>query len=186
VLEKCTVCVFRVTEPSSGGCRSNWEEWMCYWNRKCGKMSGNWKLWNGEVAKKPVLAQWDFRHWRRGKLVKEKWFRGEKGNAVFSVDGTCYRTQTHFSAEYSLQWHCFQKTNPIYTLLRNTLSFNYLLNVFLNAEIYLYPPSEDIIFLPIWNLIDRMCNQNSPVHPAGNACYHKETPVSSATNVYRI
>ena len=34
-----------------------------------------------------------------------------------------HQTQTHFSADYNLQPHYYQNTNPIFTVLRNTEYF---------------------------------------------------------------
>jgi hypothetical protein len=51
VSEKCTVSVFRVTEPSAGACRSKWEERMCSLDRKGGGNFGRSKLWKGKGAK---------------------------------------------------------------------------------------------------------------------------------------
>jgi len=83
--EKCSDSMFRVNEPSSGGCRSEWEEWICRLDRKGGGNFAESKLWKG---KNFVLSQREFRFPKRGQSVYEEWLHEEKGNAIFKNDET--------------------------------------------------------------------------------------------------
>jgi len=154
VSEKCTAYVFGVNGPSSGGCRSNWEEWMCYWDCKGGGISGKWKIWKGVDSKKLVLAQREFRLPRRDQWIREDWLWEEKRNAIFRSVGPVHPTQHHTSEDYSLKQHCCQNSNLIFDSTNKEINQVYftLWNVFLHVEMYLYLPSEDTILLPIWHL----------------------------------
>jgi hypothetical protein len=45
---------------------------MCHLDREDGNKFGNSEVWKGKMTTKHVLAQWEFRHPRRGKSVQEK------------------------------------------------------------------------------------------------------------------
>ena len=83
--EKCTGSVFRVTEPNSDGCRSNWEEWICRLDRKGEGNFAKSKVWK---CKNFVLSQREFRVPKRGQSVYEEWLHEEKDNAIFKNDET--------------------------------------------------------------------------------------------------
>jgi hypothetical protein len=72
VWEKCTACVLRVTEASSGGCRSNSEELMCNLDRKGGNKFGNSKVWKREMAKKTCAGPMGIQTSKKGKISPRK------------------------------------------------------------------------------------------------------------------
>ena len=96
------------------------------WNldRKDRAKFGNSKVWKRDAAKKKVCRPNGNSDFKEGENQSKESDSVDKKAMLSSTKmGKFHPTQSHFSAEYSLQPHCSQNTNPIFTVLSKTEFF---------------------------------------------------------------
>jgi hypothetical protein len=97
---------------------------MCHSDRKGGGSFGESNLWKGNEGKKIVLSQLEFRVPRISKSVQEGRFHEGKEIAIIKMMGSTCPTQHHLSADHTLQQHCCQNSNLIFTVqIKNCREF---------------------------------------------------------------
>jgi len=148
--EKCTASVFRVTEPSSGGCRSKLEEWICRLDRKGGGNFAKSKLWKGEEEKLLCCPSGSSEFQTRVSQFMKIDCMEKKAMLSSKTMRQSHLTPRHLPGDHSLQQHCCQNSNLIFVVrIKNYREFWITFcNVFLHVAMFLYPPSEDTILLP--------------------------------------